>query len=359
MPSDLGLSFLRGSTGTESQTVADLLAALEVPTPAPAPQIGTGRNILGTLGDALLAYATVRAGGAPPSLGPFAQQILAQQQRAREEAQAAATYNRDLRNRIRIGQFERGQEQAGRERLESMKSRIQRSEFVRDTQQGPRRVRQLVDMRSGEILAEDDLGAVMVPEIVSPGVAGGQAALGIINRRERTFQPVRTHEGGQIVEPVPTEGFQREVAAEESFIDKAEDLYALHDSVYSELSQRPGIVGSAERYVKGRVGRGELGGILQPEVAKYNAALKQALFTYVKKQTGAQFSITEMDRYEAQFPFPWDPPDVARNKIDTIVAGAIRDIRARYGAAGRTIPSTSAASEDPIERVLQRARGRQ
>lgn len=89
-----------------------LLASLEVNRPQAPPRPGTGRSILGALGDALLAAGRAKLGGMPPDLGPFAAQQQAQQQ-AYEDAMMQADENaRELRNRVRVGAFEQKQRTA-------------------------------------------------------------------------------------------------------------------------------------------------------------------------------------------------------------------------------------------------------
>jgi len=74
-----GLTYM-GPQGEEEDPVAaavrELMASLEPSPQTPAPQaprpVGMGRNIIGSLGDALLSMAQVRAGGGPMAVGPFA-----------------------------------------------------------------------------------------------------------------------------------------------------------------------------------------------------------------------------------------------------------------------------------------------
>lgn len=86
--------------------VEQLLSRLEqVPVPAP-PQTRPSQRILGSIGDALLAMATVRAGGAPPAMGPFAASQARIAQEYRDAKRSAEESNIENRNRVRIGAFE-------------------------------------------------------------------------------------------------------------------------------------------------------------------------------------------------------------------------------------------------------------
>lgn len=67
----------------------------------------------------------------------------------------------------------------------------------------------------------------------------------------------------------------------------------------------------------------ELAGISGPKFLQFDAARKRALNSYVKAQTGAQFSLRELDRYEAQFPLPWDDPETARALLEALAAAAV------------------------------------
>lgn len=67
----------------------------------------------------------------------------------------------------------------------------------------------------------------------------------------------------------------------------------------------------------------EAAGISGPKFLQFDAARKRALNSYVKAQTGAQFSLKELDRYEAQFPLPWDDPETARVLLEALAAAAV------------------------------------
>lgn len=114
-----------GGQQTPSERVQQLMKLLETPSPTPPRKIGPGINILGALGDALQAKAAVMAGGAPPDMGPFQRLKLGRQEQYRAEKEAADRQAMDLRNRIRIGEFDR-QEQ---ERIKAEER--QRDEVIR------------------------------------------------------------------------------------------------------------------------------------------------------------------------------------------------------------------------------------
>jgi hypothetical protein len=78
----------------------------------------------------------------------------------------------------------------------------------------------------------------------------------------------------------------------------------------------------------------ELAGISAPKFLQFDAARKRALNSYVKAQTGAQFSIRELDRYEAQFPLPWDDPETARQLLESLAAAAVGRMNSLIGQYG-------------------------
>ena len=92
------------------ERVQELLATLDLPTPEAPPKIGLGRNILGGVGDALTAMAAVKAGGAPPRIGQFAATKAARLTNFENRTAEAEAGRRDLSNRLRIREFERGED---------------------------------------------------------------------------------------------------------------------------------------------------------------------------------------------------------------------------------------------------------
>lgn len=119
--------------------VSQLLSSLEMnPTPQ-QPKIGVARGILGALGDAITAASRVRAGGQAPAIGAFTGNLLQQRQNYEQQAQAVAASNRDLRNRIRIGQFQQAQEDKARAKAADAEAaaRIAAAQAKADAQVAP------------------------------------------------------------------------------------------------------------------------------------------------------------------------------------------------------------------------------
>ncbi len=93
-------------TDNSEELVKNLLSRLSTAPASPPPTVGAGRQIAGGLGDALSAMAAVRAGGAPPSIGRFAATTEGRQRDFERKQEAAAQRDRDIQNRLIIGEFE-------------------------------------------------------------------------------------------------------------------------------------------------------------------------------------------------------------------------------------------------------------
>lgn len=91
--------------------VARLLASLERGTTEPPPALSGSRRLLGPLGDALMAAATVRAGGAPPQIGAFGAEQASRQAAYERRLEENARADRSLRNAVRIGAMQMGNRQ--------------------------------------------------------------------------------------------------------------------------------------------------------------------------------------------------------------------------------------------------------
>ena len=105
------------------------------------------------------------------------------------------------------------------------------------------------------------------------------------------------------------------------------------------------------------VGETRLGGALAPEYAQYVAERRAALNAYIKSQTGAQFSVAELQRYETQYPEPWDPPELAQRKLETLRQRVLADMQTKQ----QLYPSVGGQEQPPpddeaafLERIRQR-----
>jgi hypothetical protein len=132
---------------------------------------------------------------------------------------------------------------------------------------------------------------------------------------------------------------------------EAKDSLDMLVSAYNTARQQFGIEylnPSALAKVRAKISQGlskhqwlrdlEVAGISAPKFLQFDAARKRSLNSYVKAQTGAQFSIKELDRYEAQFPLPWDDPETARSLLEALAAAAVgrmQSLITQYGGLQR------------------------
>lgn len=151
-----------------NEMLRSVLEMLEPSPQYPAPQApqqpGPGRRIMGGIGDALLSMASVRAGGGPVAMGPYA----AQQDRAQQQYQAQlqehekrtmenAAADRVLRNQTRIGAFRGAQdlrqakEVAGMRTIRAMRP-LQLKQFrTKDTAGRPQMIPYNYDPNTGNL----------------------------------------------------------------------------------------------------------------------------------------------------------------------------------------------------------------
>ena len=81
-----------------------------------------------------------------------------------------------------------------------------------------------------------------------------------------------------------------------------------------------------DKIAQGRYGRAFVSKFGDPEVSSYYNKIRLSVYDYVKAQTGAQFSINEMDRYLASFPTSVDDPETAKQLITEHALRAVREI---------------------------------
>jgi hypothetical protein len=118
-------------------------------------------------------------------------------------------------------------------------------------------------------------------------------------------------------------------------------LAALRKS-YDEIRKTTKGQTFAGQVVRNTIGESRYGGALQPDYAKYIADRSAALNAYIKSVTGAQFGFKEMQRYQNQFPEPWDPEDLAQRKIDALARNALSDMQ----TIPRLYPGAGAATQE-------------
>src|SRR3990167_3441960 len=104
---------------------------------------------------------------------------------------------------------------------------------------------------------------------------------------------------------------------------------AAHTAQVNRFCPSPiGMIGQVaqDKLAQGRYGRAFVSKFGDPEVVNYYNKIRLSVYDYVKAQTGAQFSITEMDRYLASFPTSVDDQETAKGLIREHALRAVREI---------------------------------
>ena len=201
------------------QQAADLLQSLGISpglefepppqAPMPPPRIGAGRDIVGSIGDALLTMATVRAGGAPPAMGPFAagrrEQQKSYQERLMEFQKRQVeneTANRTLRNTARM----LGARQRPRQPI--------KSEINRDVGGVTHKVVQFFNPEDPTSpIGEYDMGPVGYAPAIVPGTVGGEEGIYRVPRAGGGLaQPVSAGGGREQLRPPAKPGVVEDIS---------------------------------------------------------------------------------------------------------------------------------------------------
>jgi hypothetical protein len=154
------------------------------------------------LGDAITAAAAVRAGGRPPQIGSFRAGVEERERSHREQVIAADAAARNLRNRIRIGQFEAKLKAKGKDSILDERSALIEEVKRRGFELSPDEESRF--LLTGKLPAagdEDDLLAdavqqslvgtrgVTLPEQMDPFNISGQANKARIEREKEENKP--------------------------------------------------------------------------------------------------------------------------------------------------------------------------
>lgn len=210
-------------------------------------------------------------------------------------------------------------------------SRSIKSEVNRDVNGTTHKFVQFFDPQTNELLGEHDLGPVGYAPAMLASPEGYQRA----PKTGGAATPV-LGQSGQPIYPPPPAGVVTSVAAGTATLGGLEDLRQAYKDIRSKTEGQ----WTAGQVVRQYAGESRLGGALAPDYANYTASRRAALNAYIKGQTGAQFSVKELQRYEAQYPEPWDPEDVADNKINVLEQRALADMQAKL----RAFPGASGAA---------------
>lgn len=139
----------------------DLLASLELDQPQTPPRPGTAQTVLGLIGDSLMAQSRVMAGGLPPEIGVFAGGQLGRQREFEVQSADAVAAGRDLRNRIRVGDFQRKQDEAAEVRKEGR---------IRSANQDIAEAEAATEQAKQNAMLENKVRSALIDELLSRGV---------------------------------------------------------------------------------------------------------------------------------------------------------------------------------------------
>ena len=321
--------------------VEDLLAKYRAQPPAPPPKPNKAQMIFGILGDALQTAGQVRAGGTGGGQGPFISGLMRRQQQYQERlAEFENQRQRGLETLLKI-QEQTNYRQAQLDRqaiLDNLRQqaaeRPRINEFMREVGGAPHRIRQVLDRQTGDVMDEVDLGQTFVPPAFLP------TAQGFVEqpRTGGAGQFVQSP-GGGVAMPVPPAGVVSDVAAGTATLAGRDTLRAS----YNEIRKKTAGQSLPSQVGRMFIGETRLGGALAPDYAKYVADRRAALNAYIKSTTGAQFSVKELERYETQYPEPFDPEDVAERKLQVLAERALIDMQAKLRAFPAAAPAAPAA----------------
>lgn len=369
-------SALSGTQPPDEQTspqnsaawIEDLMRTVEM---SPLPQARKAKvwqNIVGSLGDAIMTMARIKAGGLPEQ-GPYAQAQQARQMEFQKQSMAAEKSNRDLRNRLRIT----GAEEKARQARPGAGPNLQLSQWQGMDEQGrptftpvifnpvtgqtfdaadPRQkfvapgkgqaiieengVRKTVnvvrDPVSGRITGIEEIGKTPFAPSVQPGVEidplTGEPRPGFfrIPKGPGAMERVPTT-GGDVV-PLPPAGAAQGVASQRAAMKGIDALKSVWQK-YNPLAKGPaayqGAVQTGLEYVPGltRTLTNEEDYAVQSE---YKAAMENSLLRYVNALSGKQYTIKELQKFSNLFPRIYDPEETVNVKIQLLTESIMRDV---------------------------------
>lgn len=191
------------------------------------------------------------------------------------------------------------------------------------------RIRQVFDPITRAFSDPEVIGEVPYSPVVMPGVFDGNPGVGVVSRSGSAAGSARQIPGMQ---PTPPEGTVTSIAGDVSNLAGLSDVWDSWRELKGKTEGAGSLTDRFGQVVGTALGESKYGGWLAPEYAKFVANAKTSLNRYIKQQTGAQFSITEMNRYDAMWPKAWDAPDVAKEKIQKLQEQALIDMRSRLGS---------------------------
>jgi hypothetical protein len=344
-----------------------LLKTLEMEPPPSSPQYSPWRKVVGAIGDSILAMSSVRAGGGPQP-GRFGAQMQAEQAQHRLDTQRAGAANRETRNRIRIGAFEDEQRRLREKEVAGVRGQNVRGQirnlYTVDDDGNPITIPYTYNPATGSIAPVDpeELAAVTAgggPEKFVPPVIMSGTVIGDTGQPQASILKIPRGPGpttrvsgpsGRRLEPLPPPGLVTETGGKVGVLEGIPGLKKVFNESNTEL-QGDTLLGSetlgkGKNWLQAQTAGTRFQPIAMPvSMQKYYNALYAILFPYVRSVSGLVFPESELKRYESRMPIPGvTDPSVVDGQWESLIGEMVRDIQAKYGAAGRTPPGVNSGA---------------
>lgn len=370
---DSTLPYINGTASgdpmsSQQSTVEELLRLIEPATAPPPYNPGIGRSIMGGLGDALIAAAQAKVGNPSGQTGPFASNLMRQREQDRMMAAGATEENRRTRNNIRIGAFEENQRRQreidveklrGQNRIDAKRligKRLIPQTATENIDGVPKTITRFYDPETGDLISQhvgDERG--FAPSIF-PGLevdtqTGEVRPTFVRVPKVGGYGPINIGSGGgKTIQPLPAEGSINNIAADAASLQGTDEALNAWRDIHTIAMK-----GDEDSLANAVVSWGKLRGVENfdvlstqfPEYANYLSKTWAAINVYIKQQTGAQFSVQEMERYVSMFPKPWSPESVAKTKIEALQQRALSDMQARIAANPALAGPAAAGRKNP------------
>lgn len=206
---------------------------------------------------------------------------------------------------------------------------------------GVRKTVNLIIGTNGEISGIEEVGTTPWAPVIMPGM--DESGPGIL-RIPKTpgGQATRvTGAGGGALSPMPPAGIVSDVAGAQATIAGVDDMMQGYRDIRAKTQDQS----NAEKMGRNFVGSSRYGGAFEGtrDYAEYVVRRRASLNAYIKSITGAQFSVKEMEAYDAMYPEPWDDEALASQKAESLKQRSLNDMRAKL----RVYPAAAGASGAP------------
>jgi len=209
----------------------------------------------------------------------------------------------------------------------------------------PYRVRDVMDS-AGNLISRSVLGQAPQNLALLPSPQGYFPAS---RQTGRGVGPPAKGPNSETILPPPPAGVVQGVSSDVTTLGGLDDVWNAYKKIHNQTAGQGSLLDIGRQRVGTAVGETRLGGALAPDYARYTTSRRASLNSYIKSITGAQFSVKELERYDTQYPEPWDPEDIARKKIETLKDRATSDMQAKL----RAFPAAGGQAARPRDRAEQ------